>query len=83
MIISHTLKASTTVAFVKHALVDNNVSVDTMYDVKVSLTFRLSDTVISVRHAFTAVMSVRSIMSVVIIVKHAFGAMIVSHALKV
>ncbi|AOM63532.1 putative outer membrane protein [Heterosigma akashiwo virus 01] len=83
MIVSHTLKVSTTVAFVKHALVDNNASVDTMYDVRVSLTFRLSDTVTSVKQAFTAVMSVRSNVSIVMAVKHAFGAMIVSQTLKV
>ncbi|AOM63543.1 hypothetical protein [Heterosigma akashiwo virus 01] len=83
MIVSQTLNVSTTVAFVKHAFVDNNASVDTMYDVRVSLTFRLSDTVISVKQAFTAVMSVRSNVSMVMVVKHAFGAMIVSQTLKV
>ncbi|AOM63533.1 putative glutamine rich 2-like isoform 1 [Heterosigma akashiwo virus 01] len=83
MIVSQILKVSTTVAFVKHALVDNNASVDTMYDVRVSLTFRLSDTVTSVKHAFMAVMSVRSNVSMVMVVKHAFGAMIVSQTLKV
>ncbi|AOM63544.1 hypothetical protein [Heterosigma akashiwo virus 01] len=83
IIVSQTLKVSTTVVFVKHALVDNNASVDTMYDVRVSLTFRLSDTVISVKQAFTAVMSVRSNVSKVMVVKHAFGAKIVSHTLNV
>ncbi|AOM63535.1 hypothetical protein [Heterosigma akashiwo virus 01] len=83
MIVSQLLKVSTTVVFVKHALVDNNTSVDTIYDVRVSLTFKLSDTVTSVRHAITEVMFVRSIVSVVITVKHAFGAMIVSQMLKV
>ncbi|AOM63534.1 hypothetical protein [Heterosigma akashiwo virus 01] len=83
MIVSQTLKVSTTVAFVKHALVDNNVSVDTIYDVRVLLTFKLSDTVTSVKQAFTAIMSVRSNVSVVITVKHVFGTMIVSQTLKI